>query len=56
MVNLKEFIDKLQAKNISFQNQVKKLTSENRQLNISNKKLFNEVNHLKTHLKTKNFK
>ena len=56
LTNLKEIIEKLQAKNISFQNQLKKLTIENRQLIVSNKKLSNEVNYLKIHLKTKHFK
>ena len=56
MVNLKEFIDKLQAKNISFQNQVKKLTIENKQLIVINKKLSIEVNCLKEDLKSKHFK
>ena len=53
LINLKEIIDKLQAKNVSFQNQVKKLTFENKQLIISNKKLSNEVNSLKEGSKTK---
>ena len=55
LVNLKEIIDKLQAKNISFQNQVKKLTVENKQLIFSNNKLFIEVNCLKEVLKSKDF-
>ena len=56
LVNLKEIIDKLQAKNTSFQNQVKKLTIENKQLIASNKKLFSEVKCLKEDLKSKQFK
>ena len=56
LVNLKETIDKLQARNVSFQNQVKKLTIENKQLIISNKKLCSEVNFLKEDLKSKQFK
>ena len=47
LVNLKEIIDKLQAKNTSFQSQVKQLKSENKQLIIANKNLCNEVNCLK---------
>ena len=43
LVNLKEVIDKLQAKNISFQNQVKKLIIESKQLIFTNKKLCSEV-------------
>ena len=53
LVNLKEIIDKMQARNVSFQNQVKKLTIENKQLIISNKKLSNEVSCLKEDLKKK---
>ena len=56
LVNLKEIIDELQAKNISFQNQVKQLTFENKQLIVSNKKLSIEVNCLKEDLKSKHFK
>ena len=56
LVNLKEIIDKLQAKNTSFQSQVKQLKSENKQLIIANKKLCNEVNCLKEGLKSKQFK
>ena len=56
LVNLKEIIDKLQAKNTSFQNQVKKLTIENKQLIASNKKLCIELNCLKEGLKSKEFK
>ena len=56
LVNLKEIIDKLQAKNISFQNQVKKLTIENKQLIVLNNKLSIEVNCLKRDLKSKQFK
>ena len=56
LVNLKEIIDKLQAKNTSFQNQVKQLTIKNKQLIISNKKLYIEVNCLKEDLKSKQFK
>ena len=53
LVNLKEIIDKLQAKNISFQNQVKKLTIENNQMINLNKKLSTENNSLKEDLKLK---
>ena len=53
---MKEIVDKLQAKNVSFQNQVKELKIENKQLVISNKKLSIEVNCLKEDLKSKNFK
>ena len=56
LVNLIEIIDKLQARNFSFQNQVKKLTIENKQLIILNKKLCIEVDCLKENLKTKHFK
>ena len=56
LVNLKEIIDKLQAKNTSFQSQVKQLIIENKQLIIANKKLCNEVNCLKEGLKSKQFK
>ena len=56
LTNLKEIIDKLQAKNISFQNQVKKLTIEKKQLIILNNKLSIEVNCLNEILKSKNFK
>ena len=56
LTNLKEIIDKLQAKNISFQNQVKKLKIENKQLIILNKKLSIDVNYLKKELKTNNLK
>ena len=55
-MNLKEIIDKLQAENTSFQNQLKKLTIENKQLIVSNKKLSIEVNCLKEDLKSKQFK
>ena len=56
LMNLKKIIDKLQAKNTSFQNQLKKLTIENRQLIVSNNKLSIEVNCLKEDLKSKYFK
>ena len=56
LMNLKEIIDKLQAENTSFQNQLKKLTIENKQLIVSNKKLSIEVNCLKEDLKSKQFK
>ena len=55
LTNLKEIIDKLQAKNCSFQNQVKLLTIENKQLILSNNKLSIEVNCLKEVLKSKDF-
>ena len=55
-MNLKEIIDKLQAENTSFQNQLKKLTIENKQLIVTNKKLSVKVNCLKLDLKYKNFK
>ena len=53
LVNLKEIIDKLQAKNFSFQNEVKKLRIDNKKLIVSNKKLSIEVNCLKEVLKSK---
>ena len=53
LINLKEIIDQVQAKNVSFQNKVKKLTIENKQLINSNKKLSNELNCLKEDLKNK---
>ena len=56
LTNLKEIIDKLQAKNTSFQNQVKQLAIENKQLIVSNNKLSIELNCLKEDLKTKHFK
>ena len=56
LFNLKEIIDKLQAKNTSFQNQKKKLTVENKQLINTNKNLCIEVNCLKEVLKSKHFK
>ena len=56
LVNLKEIIDKLQAKNTSFQSQVKQLIIENKQLIIANKELCNEVNCLKEGLISKQFK
>ena len=56
LVNLKEIIDELQAKNISFQNQVKQLTIENKQLIVSNNKLSIEVNCFKEVLKSKDYK
>ena len=46
----------MQAKNVIFQNQVKKLKIENKQLFVSNKKLSIEVNCLKEDLKSKHFK
>ena len=56
LVNLKEIIDELQAKNISFQNQVKQLTIENKQLIVSNNKLSIEVNCLKEDFKANHLK
>ena len=56
LTNLKEIIEKLQAKNISFQNQLKKLTIENKKLIVSNKKLSIEVNCLQENLKSKQSK
>ena len=55
-VLLKEIIDNLQAKNTIFQNQVKKLTIENKQLIATNKKLSIEVNCLKEAFKSKQLK
>ena len=55
LVDLKEIINKLQAKNINFQNQIKKLTIENKHLLVLNQKLSNEVNYLKKKIKTKPF-
>ena len=54
MVNLKEIIEKLQSDNFCFQTQVENLQTENKQLTLSNKNLFNEVNSLKEKLKIKN--
>ena len=54
MVNLKEIIEKLQSDNFYFQTQVENLQTENKQLTLSNKNLFNEVNSLKEKLKIKN--
>ena len=56
LVDLKEIINKLQAKNINFQNQIKKLTIENKHLLVLNQKLSNEVNYLKKELKPNLFK
>ena len=50
LVNLKEIIDKLQAKNTSYQNKIKMLTIENNQLIVSNKNLTSEVESLKTNV------
>ena len=54
LVNLKEIIEDLEAKNMLFQTQLKKvtkenekLTTENKQLVISNKHLCSEVNFLR---------
>ena len=60
LVNLKEIIEDLEAKNLIFQNQLekvtmenKKLTIENKQLNISNKHLCSEVNFLRKEMRGK---
>ena len=60
LVNLKEIIEDLEAKNVVFQTQLekvtmenKKLTIENKQLNISNKHLCNEVIFLREEIKGK---
>ena len=49
-------MDKLQAKNVIFQNQVKKLIIENKQPIVSNNKLSIEINSLKEDFKSKHFK
>ena len=61
LVNLKEIIEDLQAKNVHFQTQVEKLTvenikltCENKQLIISNKNLTGEVKFLKKEFNMKN--
>ena len=60
LVNLKEIIEELEAKNVVFQTQLekltmknKKLTIENKQLIISNKHLCSEVNFLREEIKGK---
>ena len=60
LVNLREIIEDLQAKNVHFQTQVEKLTleknkleSKNKQLIILNKSLSSEVKSLKEDLKVK---
>ena len=60
LVNLKEIIEDLEAKNVLFQTQLekvtvenKKLTIENKQLIVYNKKLCCEVNFLKEEIKGK---
>ena len=60
LVNLKEIIEDLEAKNVVFQTQlekvtieIKKLTIENKQQNISNKHLCSEVNFLREEIKGK---
>ena len=60
LLNLKEIIEDLQAKNVHFQFQVEKLTiennklaSENKQLIISYKNLTNEINGQKEDSKQK---
>ena len=62
LVNLKEIIEDLQAKNVHFQTQVEKLTvgnnkltCENKQLIIFNKNLTGEENFLKKDFNIKNF-
>ena len=51
LVNLKEIIDKLQSENIYLKTQVEIVQTENKQLVVSNKNLFIEVNSLKEILK-----
>ena len=60
LVNLKEIIEDLEAKNLIFQNQLekvtmenKKLITENKHLIISNKHLCSEVNFLREEIKEK---
>ena len=60
LVNLKELVEDLQAKNELFETQLekvtmknKKLTIENKQLVISNKNLLSEVNCLREEIKGK---
>ena len=55
LINIKEIIEDLQAKNIQLQNQVKKLTIENKQLIISNQSLTSEVKLLKERLEIVQF-
>ena len=55
LINVKEIIEDLQAKNIQLQNQVKKLTIENKQLIISNQSLTSEVKLLKERLEIVQF-
>ena len=63
LVNLKEIIEDLEAKNVLFQTQLekvtvenKKLTIENKQLIVYNKKLCCEVNILKEEIKEKSIR
>ena len=60
LLNLKEIIEDLQARNVHFQTQVEKLTiennilaSENKQLNTINKNLTTELNSIKEESKQK---
>ena len=60
LVNLKEIIEDLEAKNVLFQTQLEKVTVENKELTIENKQLtiYNknlccEVNFLKEEIKEK---
>ena len=54
LINVKEIIEDLQAKNIQLQSQVKKITIENKQLIISNQSLISEVKLLKENLEISN--
>ena len=58
LLNLKEIVEKLQTKNLSFRTQVEKLTiennkltSENKQLIVWNKHISSELDNLKENLK-----
>ena len=54
LINVKEIIEDLQAKNIQLQSQVKKITIENEQLIFSNQSLISEVKLLKENLEISN--
>ena len=46
LLNLKEIVEKLQTKNLSFQTQVEKLTIENNKLTSENKQLIASNKHI----------
>ena len=54
LINVKEIVEDLQAKNIQLQSQVKKITIENEQLIFSNQSLISEVKLLKENLEISN--